>query len=63
MINVDDESYERCGSLSEVDGRSVQGDRIDSSVVRPTLEGVVCMCYYISVDLTCVKCRPDLCRA
>ena len=34
----DDESGERCGSTSEVDGRSVQGDRIDSSVVRMTLE-------------------------
>ena len=35
MINADDESCERCGSPSEVDVRSVQGDRIDSSVVRP----------------------------
>ena len=30
-----DESGERCGSMSEVDGRSVQGDRIDSSAIGP----------------------------
>jgi hypothetical protein len=41
MINVDDESFERCGSTSEADGRSVQGDRIDSSVTSVVHPGHV----------------------
>jgi hypothetical protein len=41
MINVDDESFERYGSTSEVDGRSVQGDRIDSSVTSVVHPGYV----------------------
>ena len=35
-----DESGERCGSMSEVDCLSVQGDRIDSSVVGPAFESI-----------------------
>jgi hypothetical protein len=41
MINVDNESCERYGSMSEVDGRSVQGDRIDSSVTSVVHPGYV----------------------
>jgi hypothetical protein len=41
MTNVDDESCERYGSTSEVDGRSVQGDRIDSSVTSVVHPGYV----------------------
>jgi hypothetical protein len=41
MINADDESFERYGSTSEVDGRSVQGDRIDSSVTSVVHPGYV----------------------
>jgi hypothetical protein len=41
MINVADESFERYGSTSEVDGRSVQGDRIDSSVTSVVHPGYV----------------------
>jgi hypothetical protein len=41
MINVDDESFERYGSTSEVDGGSVQRDRIDSSVTSVVHPGYV----------------------
>jgi hypothetical protein len=46
MINVDDEPFERYGSTSEVDGRSVQGDRIDSSVTSVVHPGYVT--YYVT---------------